>query len=353
MKILDHYIRSNVLSSFFTVLMIIVGLDSLSAFLAELEDLERNYQTLQALQFVAWSFPRRMIEFVPVASLIGCLVGLGMLANNSELIVMRAAGVSVNRIVWGVLKPTILILLLTGGLSELVVPYTEQIATSQRALLKGGQATLRSGKGLWHREGNEIVHISAVTPDGQLYGVSRYQFDAQGHLLKSSFSEQARYEDHHWLLADSAETELFATHTQVAVKQNEAWPLVLMPENLSVASVEAEFLNLVALYRYANYLDAQALNSSQYFLAFWKKIFKPVVTVAMVLIAVSFIFGPLRSVSMSFRILVGVVVGLVFQQAQDFFGYASLVFNVDPLLAILIPVSICLGAGVYMMSRVR
>jgi lipopolysaccharide export system permease protein len=71
------------------------------------------------------------------------------------------------------------------------------------------------------------------------------------------------------------------------------------------------------------------------------------------LIAVSFIFGPLRSVSMSFRVLVGVVVGLVFQQAQDFFGYASLVFNVDPLVAIVIPVSLCLVAGLIMMSRVR
>lgn len=353
MKILDRYLRNTILSSFLVVLLVIVGLDSLSAFLDELENLAHNYQAKQSFFFVLWTFPRRLIEFVPVAALIGCLVGLGLLANNSELIVMRAAGISVRRIVWAVLQPTILILLFSGLLSEIVVPYTEQVASSERAILKGGQASLRSGKGLWHREGNEIVHISAVSPDGQLYGVSRYMFDEQGRLIKSSFSEHARFENDEWQLADSKVTELFDTYTRREQLQNESWPLKLRPESLSAASVDAEFLNLLALYHYAAYLEEQSLNASQYLLAFWKKLFKPVVTVAMVLIAVSFVFGPLRSVSMSFRVLVGVVVGLVFQQAQDFFAYASLVFNINPLLAIVIPVVLCLGLGLFMLSRVR
>ncbi|HEX4974425.1 MAG TPA: LPS export ABC transporter permease LptG [Pseudomonadales bacterium] len=353
MKILDRYLRNAVLTSFFLVLMIIVGLDSLSAFLAELEDLEHNYQLKEALNFVLWTLPRRLVEFVPVATLIGCLMGLGFLANNSELIVMRTAGVSVRRIVWGVLQPTLLILLLSGLLSEIVVPYTEQVANSERALLKGGQSSLRSGKGLWHREGNEILHISAVSPSGSLYGVSRYVFDDAGHLLRSSYSEQAHFENGQWQLTDSKVTELFESHTQRQQLQSDNWSLKLRPENVLLASADAEFLNVLALYHYAVYLEEQALNASQYFLAFWKKLFKPLVTVAMVLIAVSFVFGPLRSVSMSFRVLVGVVVGLVFQQAQDFFAYASLVFNINPLLAIVIPVFVCASVGLFMLSRVR
>ncbi|MBL4607919.1 MAG: LPS export ABC transporter permease LptG [Pseudomonadales bacterium] len=353
MKILDRYIRRSVLGAFFIVLMIIVGLDLLSAFLAELEELERGYQTGEALRYVLMSFPRRVAEFIPVASLIGCLVGLGALANNSELIVMRAAGVSVGRIVFSVLKPTILILLMGGVLSEKVVPYTEQIAESERSLLKGGQDALKSGHGLWHREKDEIVHINAVTPDGRLYGISRYQFDDKGNMLKASFSEKGVYEKSSWVLTNTQTTEIFSDHTKVITQEQEQWLFSLTPRTLSSAAVDPEYLDLLSLYRYSRYLDEQELNSSHYSLAFWKKILQPLVTVAMVLIAVSFIFGPLRSVSMSFRVLVGVVVGLVFQQAQDFFGYASLVYNVDPLAAILIPVSVCLAAGLYMMSRVR
>lgn len=353
MKILDRYIRRSVLGAFIIVLMIIVGLDLLSAFLAELEELGGAYQTKEALRYVLMSFPRRIAEFIPVAALIGCLVGLGALANSSELIVMRAAGISVGRIVFSVLKPTVFILLMGLGLSEKVVPYTEQIAESQRSLLKGGQDALKSGHGLWHREKDEIVHINAVTPDGRLYGISRYQFDDEGNLLKASFSEEGIHEKNRWDLSSSRSTELFPRHTEVVKQEHEQWLFALTPHNLSSAAVDPEFLDLLSLYRYARYLDEQELNASHYFLAFWKKLLQPLVTVAMVLIAVSFIFGPLRSVSMSFRVLVGVVVGLVFQQAQDFFGYASLVFNVDPLVAIVIPVSLCLAAGLTMMSRVR
>ena len=353
MKILDRYIAWSVLGAFFIVLMIIVGLDILSAFLAELEELERGYQTMEALEYVLMSFPRRVAEFVPVALLIGCLVGLGALANNSELIVMRAAGISVGRIVFAVMKPTVLILVMSIGLSEQIVPYTEQIAESERSLLKGGQDALKSGHGLWHREKNEIVHINVVAPDGRLYGISRYQFDEEGIMHKASFSESGSYENNRWDLLGTQSTKLFSRHTEVASNDHKQWPFALTPHNLSSAAVDPEFLDLLSLYHYARYLEEQELNSSHYALAFWKKIFQPLVSIAMVLIAVSFIFGPLRSVSMSFRVLVGVVVGLVFQQAQDFFGYASLVFNVDPLVAIAIPVGICLSAGLFMMSRVR
>lgn len=353
MKILDGYIRRAVISAFFIVLMIIVGLDLLSAFLAELEELDGAYQTTQALQYVLFSFPRRVAEFIPVASLIGCLMGLGALANNSELIVMRGAGVSITRLVIAVLKPTLVIVLLGAVMSEVVVPYTEQVAESRRLLLKGGQGVLKTGHGLWHREQNEIVHINAVTPDGKLYGVTRYQFDGSGNLLTSSFSEQGVFKDENWQLSKSVSTALSVTQASVSYNDKETWLFALTPHNLSNAAVDAGSLGLVSLYQYATYLDKQALNASRYYLAFWKKVFNPLVTVSMVLIAVSFIFGPLRSVSMSFRVLVGVVVGLVFQQMQDLFGFASLVFNVTPLAAVLIPVMLCLGIAVYMLSRIR
>ncbi len=75
---------------------------------------------------------------LPMAALIGCLVGLGTLASNSELTIMRAAGVSLSRIVWAVMKP-MLVLMLAGILvGEYVAPWTENIAQSGRALAQGG-----------------------------------------------------------------------------------------------------------------------------------------------------------------------------------------------------------------------
>ena len=63
--------------------------------------------------YVLLTAPRRAYDLLPIAALVGGMAGLGMLATHSELTVMRAAGVSIGRIVWWVLKPS-LVLVVAG-----------------------------------------------------------------------------------------------------------------------------------------------------------------------------------------------------------------------------------------------
>ena len=78
---------------------------------------------------------------------------------------------------------------------------------------------------------------------------------------------------------------------------------------------------------------------------------QPFVTAALVLMAISFIFGPLRSVTLGQRIFTGVVVGFVFRIAQDLLGPASQVFGFSPLIAVVVPASICGLAGCWMLRK--
>lgn len=107
---LDRYIGTSVFLAILSVLGIIVGLALLFAFIDELGDLSDSYGTLEALIYVVLTLPRRAYEMLPMAALIGCLIGLGSLASNSELTIMRAAGVSVGRIVWAVMKPMLVLM---------------------------------------------------------------------------------------------------------------------------------------------------------------------------------------------------------------------------------------------------
>src|SRR5690606_37103867 len=107
---LDRYIGSSVFLAILSVLGIIVGLALLFAFIDELGDLSSNYGTLDALAYVLLTLPRRAYEMLPMAALIGCLIGLGSLASNSELTIIRASGVSVGRIVWSVMKPMLVLM---------------------------------------------------------------------------------------------------------------------------------------------------------------------------------------------------------------------------------------------------
>lgn len=175
---LDRYIGTQVFFAILAVLGIILGLALLFAFIDELSDLNKgDYGLGQVLWYVLLTAPRRAYEMLPMAALIGCLIGLGTLASNSELTIMRAAGVSIGRIVWAVMKPMLVLMLAGILIGEYVAPLTENQAQADRALAQGGGAAQSSKRGMWHRQGQEYVHINAVQPNGILLGVTRYRFD--------------------------------------------------------------------------------------------------------------------------------------------------------------------------------
>ncbi|WP_376780158.1 LptF/LptG family permease, partial [Stutzerimonas nitrititolerans] len=171
---LDRYIGIHVLLAILSVLGIIVGLALLFAFIDELGDVKGSYGLVDAARYVLFTTPSRIHEMLPMAALIGCLIGLGTLASNSELTVMRAAGVSLARIVMAVMKPMLVLMLAGVLIGEYVAPWSEDIAQAGRASAQGAGEAQSSKRGLWHRQGEEFVHINAVQPGGKLLGVTRY-----------------------------------------------------------------------------------------------------------------------------------------------------------------------------------
>ena len=348
---LDRYIGSSVFLAILAVLGIILGLASLFAFIDETGNISDSYTVMDVLSYVLLTAPRRMYEMLPMAALIGCLIGLGSLASNSELTIMRAAGVSIGRIVWAVMKP-MLVLMVAGVLvGEYVAPATESTAQANRALALGSGDAQSSKHGLWHRQGDEFIHINAVQPNGVLLGVTRYQFDAERNLLSASFARRALFQRDHWQLEDVVTTQLQEQSTAVVNSPSQRWDVQLNPQLLGTVVLEPEALSVTGLWRYIHYLADQGLANGRYWLAFWTKILQPLVTAALVLMAISFIFGPLRSVTLGQRVFTGVLVGFVFKIGQDLLGPSSLVFGFPPLLAVLIPAAICALAGLVLLRR--
>ena len=98
-------------------------------------------------------------------------------------------------------------------------------------------------------------------------------------------------------------------------------------------------------------MKKQGLNAGDYELAFWNKLLQPLTIMGMVLVAISFIFGPLRNVTMGFRVFVGVMVGIVFRTLQDILGPSSMVYGFDPIYASILPIGICFVAGTLMLMK--
>lgn len=351
MRLLDRHIGTTVMFSVVSVALIIVGLDMLFAYIGELEDLEGNYGAFEALIYVFLTFPRRLYELLPMAALVGCLIGLGSLASNSELTVMRASGVSITRIMGAVLKPLLVLMLAGVLLGEYAAPYSENLAESRRALAIGSGEAVKS-KGLWHREGDDFIHINAVQPNGTLHGITRYRFDDERRLLETSFAQRARVDNERWLLEDVSATLLEPDGTsRVEQHPQQEWDVGLSPRLLRVVLLDPDVLPLTGIWHYQGYLAQQGLNNSPYWLAFWKKLLQPITTAALVFVAISFIFGPLRSVTLGQRVFTGVLVGFSFRIVQDLLGPSSLVFGFSPLIAVLLPILILVAMGTWLIRR--
>ncbi|WHS59303.1 LPS export ABC transporter permease LptG [Pseudomonas sp. G2-4] len=348
---LDRYIGSSVFMAILAVLGIILGLATLFAFIDEMGDVSDTYTLLDVLSYVLLTAPRRLYDMLPMAALIGCLIGLGSLASNSELTIMRAAGVSIGRIVWAVMKPMLVLMLVGVLIGEYVAPATENTAQANRSLAQGGGDAQSAKHGLWHRQGDEFIHINSVQPNGILYGVTRYRFDEQRHMLSSSFAKRAKFAEDHWQLNDVTTTLFHDKRTEVVASAQERWDVSISPQLLSTVVMAPESLSITGLWGYIHYLADQGLNNGRYWLAFWVKVLQPLVTAALVLMAISFIFGPLRSVTLGQRVFTGVLVGFTFRIAQDLLGPSSLVFGFSPLFAVLVPAGVCALAGFWLLRR--
>ncbi|MHC8317946.1 LPS export ABC transporter permease LptG [Pseudomonas sp. LB3P31] len=348
---LDRYIGSSVFVAILAVLGIILGLATLFAFIDEMGDASDTYTLLDVLSYVLLTAPRRLYDMLPMAALIGCLIGLGSLASNSELTIMRAAGVSIGRIVWAVMKPMLVLMVVGVLIGEYVAPATESTAQANRSLAQGSGDAQSARHGLWHRQGDEFIHVNSVQPNGVLYGVTRYRFDKERHMLSASFSKRADFDKDHWQLSDVTTTLFHEKSTEVVKAPVERWEIALSPQLLSTVVMAPESLSISGLWGYIHYLADQGLNNGRYWLAFWVKVLQPLVTAALVLMAISFIFGPLRSVTLGQRVFTGVLVGFTFRIVQDLLGPSSLVFGFSPLFAVLVPASVCALAGVWLLRR--
>lgn len=354
MKLLERYIASACLALISLALLLVLGVDFLFAYVHELGGIGRgDYNANTALLYTALTLPRRLYQLFPMASLIGVLLALGLLSSRSELIVMRASGFSVFQIARAVMKVGLLLAIVVTLLGEFGVPKAEYTAEALKVRAKSGGQAVLTAQGTWVREGNEFIHVRTLLPKGELRDVTLYTFNDNYQLQSATYVEKAKYRKKQWHVENIQESFITTENITTSSQASDVWPDLVDPSLLNVLLSEPDDLSLMGLSKYIRYLKANGQDASSYQLVFWKKIVTPFAVIVMVFLGVPFVFGPLRSVSMGFRILAGIVMGFVFYLSNEIFGPLSIVYHFPPVLAALAPPILFLGLGYLMMRRVN
>ncbi len=341
MKHLQRYIAKTVLQVTALVIMVFAGLEVLIMFISQLNNIgSGHYGLWQAFVYIVLSFPGEFYQLFPMAALLGCLLGLGVLASNSEIVVMRAAGFSTSRILGAVLMAVFCLIILVSVLGEVIAPRATLAANQYKTLALSGGKALPTRHGLWLKNKNTFVHINTVVSPVRLEGVTRYTFNPHHELIENSYAKVARFIHKKWWLYDLVASVISRTRVTHFTSKKRQWSIDLHPSLLTTSKVDPHTMTLSELNKTIRYRQSNGLNASSYALILWQRLLKPLAVLVMMLLAVPFVFGPLRNVSLGLRLMSGILLGFAFFLVNQFFGPASMVYQVPPWFAAAAPIGL-------------
>ena len=351
--VLDRYIGKTIFNTIMMTLFMLVSLSGIIKFVDQLKKSgQGSYDALGAGLYTILSVPKDIQIFFPMAALLGALLGLGMLAQRSELVVMQASGFTRLQVALAVMKTAIPLVLLTMAIGEWVAPQGEQMARNYRAQQMYGGSLLSTQQGLWAKDGHNFVYIERVKGNDELGGVSIYAFNPERRLQSVRYAASAKFDSENkvWRLSQVDESDL-TDPKQVTGSQmvSGTWKTNLTPDKLGVVALDA--LSISGLHNYVKYLKSSGQDPGRYQLNMWSKIFQPLSVAVMMLMALSFIFGPLRSVPMGVRVVTGISFGFIFYVLDQIFGPLTLVYGIPPIIGALLPSASFFLISLWLMMR--
>ena len=385
LKVLSRYVKLNALLAIIGAVLGLWALQLVFSYLSELDSLDDNYTMGEAIKYIFYRSPYFLEQFIPTGALLGAVVGLGLLANKSELVVMRAAGVSVYRIVGWVLQPALIFVLLALVINQFVLPHSNQLA--QEINDQDNSSLVTSVRGYWtvqprfertkdgsaKPDGSDILYIDYADVQGNIGEVKRWHLDNNGNLQTAIHAEDGKYIGREALDTNSSNTDRRKASEQYryewqlhnmtklmigqgfessqAIAPSDTLSLPFAPKSVYLLTREAEDLSLTQLYEHRQFMRGQGTRSLSHELAFWQKLLSPLSILSLVIVACSFVFGSLRTHSLGLRIVVALLFGLLFSYVQDLVGFVALATGFSPLLMVLLPIIASAFLGGYLLKR--
>ena len=310
----------NLLLSITTMMLLVVGIDICITFMVEQGDVGKgSFTTYHAFEYALLSAPSHIVAGFPVICLVGTVVGIWLLNNHNEIVVMRANGYSIFKICRIAIITAFFMSLLMLAVNEWIAPWGKQVAELHKAIAKSGGEAIISKHGFWLRAAGDFVHIDKILYDGELEGVTRYHVE-NDELKGIVYAEHAKYIKGQWHAYDVKSSQITAESVTSTTTPEVMWDKFLKPEFLKVVTIMPEDLSLSGLYKYIKYRKENKLYYEQYSLVFWQKVLQPFTVMIMVLIAVPFVFAEVRSTAINKRLMISVLVGISYFLLEKMFS---------------------------------
>ena len=363
LKILDGYVATAYLRYVLLAAAALLAIFYISAFIENSDKVFKGIATWSMLmQYFRYATPQWIYYVLPLGVLLGTLVTIAILTKNSELIVMKACGISLYRIALPMFVTAAVVGGLLFGLEETVLGSSNRRAEEIRHLMRGGSPETFD---VLHRRWlagsrGQLYHYQWFDPKHHLVsGLSVYEFsDGMRRLTKRTYADLATWvqtgeDDDMWQVErgwtrefdDKGDVRTFVPFT------SETRPLETA-NYFGAEQPRAEFMGYTELRRYTTLLAASGFDVVQQQVALARKLAFPFVTIVMTLLAVPFAVTIGRSGAMG-GIGVGIALAITYWTVISVFGALGTGGALSPLLAAWAPNLLFGSAAAYLLLTVK
>ena len=355
MNTIDRYLYRTVLVYTFMAMCVLLTLGALFLFISQQKDIGVGaYSAGDAFLFTLLNLPQTAFELLPIGALIGALMGLGHLASGSELVVTRASGVSVWRIAWPVGLAGLTIALLMYGIGEYAAPPMAQFAKREKTTSKLADVSFAGKSSAWVKDGNLILRVQTGEVDHAFGGVSVFELDGSTKLKAIQRAARISVGDPGvWVLHNVATSRFEQNSVAGNMLGESSMRSTVNPEFLGLAATDPQLLTLRGLASYIDHLRRNSLETAVYEIGYWSRIARLVAVIVVTLLALPFVFGPLRTTGAGTRTVIGVLLGVVFFLVNRTIESGGQLFNLNPALVGWMPTVIVGVCTLIAISRTR
>lgn len=354
MNTIDRYLYRTVMLYTLMVMAVLLTLAGLVVFISQQNDIGvGNYTAADAFLYTFLNVPQQAFELLPIGAMIGALMGLGNLAAGSELVVTRASGVSVWRITWPVALAGLSLSLIMYAIGEYVAPPLAQFAKREKTTSKLADVSFAGSSGAWVKDGNLILRVQTGEVDQAFGGVSLFQLSGN-RLLSVERAERISVANRgEWQLQNVETTRFAEGHVDSELVNQVTMRSAVNPDFLGLAATDPQLLTLRGLKTYIDHLRRNSLETSVYEIGYWSRIARLAAVIIVSLLAIPFVFGPLRTTGAGTRTVIGVLLGVVFFVITGTIENSGRLFDLDPVLVGWLPTGVIGLCTLIAISRTR
>ncbi|MEY4377753.1 MAG: hypothetical protein RJB26_2303 [Pseudomonadota bacterium] len=337
MKLLDRYLAKTVLLYTALVMAVLLSLGALFVFLRQQGDIGHgSYSTLDAFLFTLCQLPGQAFELMPMAALVGTLLGLGALQRDGELVVMRATGMSVWRLAAAVAGGGVMLSVLMLVLAQWVAPSLDLLSRQSKTFARFADVelgTLTGAGGAWVRDGRHVMSIGQQNADGRFSALTVFEFDPQHRLVSMASASSARaVASGTWALEGWRETRIAERGVTTVGPKVQTLQTGLSPDFLGLAVVNPSSLSLTGLWSYVQYQRRNGLAAVPFEIAFWSRIARLLSVVLVCMLAVPFTSALARSGGGGRQTVTGILLGVALFLFTRTVENSGQVYGLDPVL---------------------